>query len=73
MTTTMRNNESIVPVALADLRDWFAGQALAGMATGAGFQGAPWEKLAIDAYGFADAMLAARARQMGLDVGGANG
>lgn len=43
------------------LRDWFAGQALIGMAQSAGFQGAPWPKLAEDAYEAADAMLKARA------------
>jgi hypothetical protein len=50
------------------LRDYFAGQALAGMATSAGFQGAPWDKLAADAYEAANAMLTAR--QMGLQTGG---
>lgn len=42
------------------LRDWFAGLALQAMATTAGFQGAPWDKLAGDAYAAADAMLRAR-------------
>lgn len=50
------------------LRDYFAGQALAGMATSAGFQGAPWDKLAADAYEAANAMI--RARQMGAQTGG---
>lgn len=41
-------------------RDWFAGMALQGMATAAGFQGAPWDKLAQDAYAAADAMIRAQ-------------
>jgi hypothetical protein len=42
------------------LRDWFAGQALAGLCNGA--RGTGWRKaeLAKDAFAFADAMLAAR-------------
>lgn len=54
------------------LRDYFAGQALAGMVTAAGFQGEPWDKLSADAYEAADSMLAARARQIGLSVGSAD-
>lgn len=50
------------------LRDYFAGLVLAGMATGAGFQGAPWDKLSADAYEAADAMISAR--QVGLQTGG---
>jgi hypothetical protein len=42
------------------LRDRIAIAALTGMATAAGFQGAPWERLAKDAYQAADAMLKAR-------------
>lgn len=44
------------------LRDYFAGQALAGICTGCGFQGGPWDHMALDAYRAADAMLAARAK-----------
>jgi hypothetical protein len=42
------------------LRDWFAGQALAGLCNGA--RGTGWRKseLAKNAFAFADAMLAAR-------------
>jgi hypothetical protein len=42
------------------LRDWFAGQALAGLTNGA--RGTGWRKseLAKNAFEFADAMLAAR-------------
>ena len=42
------------------LRDWFAGQALAGLCNGA--RGTGWRKseLAKDAFAFADAMIAAR-------------
>lgn len=41
------------------LRDWFAGQALAGM-TGNSENGGLLSTVAFDAYRFADAMLAAR-------------
>lgn len=67
---------STTAVGGASLRDYFAAKALEGMATSAGFQGAPWEKLAKDAYDAADAMLAARppseplnARTQGVEVG----
>ena len=42
------------------LRDWFAGQALAGLTNGA--RGTGWRKseLAKDAFAFADAMITAR-------------
>jgi hypothetical protein len=42
------------------LRDWFAGQALAGLTNGA--RGTGWRKseLAKDAFAFADAMLTAK-------------
>ncbi len=42
------------------LRDYFAAKAMQGMSESAGFQGAPWDKLAKDAYEAADAMLKAR-------------
>lgn len=42
------------------LRDTFAAAALTGMAYHAGFQGAPWEKLAKAAYEAADFMLLER-------------
>jgi hypothetical protein len=42
------------------LRDWFAGQALAGLCNGARGTGWRKSKLAKDAFAFADAMLAAR-------------
>lgn len=42
------------------MRDWFAGHVIAAMAQSAGFDGAPWAKLADDAYAAADAMIAAR-------------
>lgn len=43
------------------LRDWFAGQALAGYASTLGaVEVVRWERLADDAYRAADAMLAAR-------------
>ena len=41
------------------LRDWFAGQALAGLASYV-TKGATFENVAKDAYAIADAMLAAR-------------
>lgn len=44
------------------LRDWFAGQALAGMlASGSAAFGGDWKAYAIDAYAMADAMLLERA------------
>ena len=45
------------PWAGMTLRDWFAGQALAGRCT---FSGYKWAVLAEDAYSIADAMLAER-------------
>ena len=43
------------------LRDWFAGQALAGLLANVGFTGeVTYDGLAYDAYRIADAMLAAR-------------
>ena len=47
-----------------DLRDWFAGQAMIGVAAYAG-EPVPPELLAKAAYGFADAMLAERAKVTG--------
>lgn len=44
------------------LRDYFAGQALAGITVGCGWQGGPWETMAAHAYEAADAMLAERER-----------
>ena len=41
------------------LRDWFAGQALAGL-LGSRVAPAPWDQWALEAYRLADAMLAAR-------------
>lgn len=46
------------------LRDWFAGQALAGMCTIAGYQSLPWSVVSKKAYGAADAMLAERRRSL---------
>lgn len=42
------------------LRDHFAGLAMQGMATSFGWQGGPFDKVARDAYGMADAMLKVR-------------
>lgn len=42
------------------LRDWFAGQALAGMMAAPDNNGAVWNAYAKDAYAIADAMLKAR-------------
>lgn len=44
------------------LRDWFAGQALKGCATSAGYQGLPWDLVAEQCYLAADAMMQARKR-----------
>ena len=41
-------------------RDWFAGMALQGMATAAGYQGLPWDRCAKQAYDAADQMLKQR-------------
>ena len=42
------------------LRDWFAGQALAGLLAKYGFGEAEPESMAADSYAYADAMLKAR-------------
>lgn len=42
------------------LRDWFAGQALAGYIANAEFGGSKSSIVAVDCYGLADAMLKAR-------------
>lgn len=42
------------------MRDWFAGQALAGMMAACAVDGAHWKAFAQDAYAAADAMLAVR-------------
>ena len=42
------------------LRDWFAGQALAGLLAKYGLGEAEPESMAADSYAYADAMLAAR-------------
>lgn len=42
------------------LRDWFAGQALAGMVANPSQPWMPWPDVVIGAYAAADAMLAAR-------------
>lgn len=47
------------------LRDWFAGQALAGMIESHGMGAHRHEYAARDAYSFADAMLAARKEGQG--------
>jgi hypothetical protein len=44
------------------LRDWFAGQALAGLMADPGTFDTPHKRLAESCYGMADAMLAARAK-----------
>ena len=63
MTTTTKNSEKIVPVAplQIDLRDWFAGQAIAGVCgpTPDGWSLSPQDHAAW-AYQIADAMLEAR-------------
>lgn len=46
------------------LRDWFAGQALAGYCAAPDFMDPTLEKLAEAAYKTADAMLAERARRV---------
>lgn len=47
------------------LRDWFAGQALAGFATDKDYDTLPGSSLARDAYAIADAMLAQRTKENG--------
>lgn len=51
-----------------DLRDWFAGQAMAAIIAKMPFQATPddftpYQKTAIGAYDYADAMLTARAKE----------
>lgn len=45
------------------LRDYFAGQALAGLLTSTATDGDDWDTIAAKAYDSADAMLAARERR----------
>jgi len=62
----MQSNEKEERVELpVSLRDWFAGQALAGMIESHGMGEKRHEYAAHDAYRFADAMLAARQGQGG--------
>ena len=42
------------------IRDWFAGQALAGMSASADWYDKPWGRIADEAYVAADALLSAR-------------
>lgn len=44
------------------LRDWFAGQALAGMCANSAWDGVSWASTTLAAYDAADAMLAERAK-----------
>ena len=44
------------------LRDWFAGQALAGFLPRSIYDDTSFPQAAIDAYGYADAMLAERSK-----------
>ena len=53
---------SPLPAEYKTLRDWFAGQALAGIMTGA--NKLTELDIAVDTYGIADAMLAERAKDM---------
>lgn len=46
------------------LRDWFAGQALAGLLANE-LHDATWDGFAADAYGLADAMIAAKREREG--------
>lgn len=70
MTKDIDNGGGAFPIATVDgfshdgmtLRDWFAGQALAGIATASGYQGLPWGRVAVEAYSSADAMLAERSK-----------
>jgi len=56
--------ERIHPELGMSLRDWFAGQAIAGaMTAGDDLESADWKNCADYAYELADAMLAARAKQ----------
>lgn len=63
--------QHMMVAAFVDLRDWFAGQAMAGMFTaGRGIGGhldpTVWDGFARDAYAVADAMLEARAKGQAL-------
>lgn len=49
-----------VPLPGMTIRDWFAGQALAGLTARSSTVGAPLRSFASDAYKLADAMLDAR-------------
>lgn len=62
MTTTMQNNAKDAPVAMQqiELRDWFAGHALAGISANPELQREPYASIAQWAYEQADAMLKAR-------------
>lgn len=62
VTTNAFTGGARVAAGSMSLRDWFAGQALTGLATlcGAGAPDYPFEELAADAFRAADAMLAVR-------------
>lgn len=63
--TTLPTASTIVNVFPGDLRDWFAGQASAGLLANRHYFGhfsdaIPWNRIASEIYELADAMLAAR-------------
>lgn len=59
MTGTFNDQPLVETYGGMSLRDWFAGQALAGLLAGDD-EGGTWEKWALSAYNAADAMLARR-------------
>lgn len=74
MTSNINDGGFAFPLHVADgsdgfwsngmsLRDWFAGQALAGLLARGVDAGIPWGVLAEGAYRIADAMLAERAKE----------
>jgi hypothetical protein len=62
VSTTTQSNEKAVPAVplQIELRDWFAGQALAGIGAQWAMESLSPDELAEAAYAVADAMLAAR-------------
>ena len=58
--TAMTDTKDTSPIPGISLRDWFAGQALAGMCAAPAMEGETWKDFATRAYLAADTMLLVR-------------